>query len=159
MKIAIYPGSFDPVTNGHIDIINKASNLFDKVYIVVCINKKKKLNRFTLEERLEMLKEATKDIENVEVDIHEGLAVDYAKKRNAVAMIRGVRNQTDFDYEITQYFFNKNLANNLETVVLFPNIENLFVSSSTVNELLSFDSEIDKYVPKSVSDYIKNKAK
>ncbi|MBQ9730638.1 MAG: pantetheine-phosphate adenylyltransferase [Bacilli bacterium] len=158
-KIAVYPGSFDPMTIGHLEIIQKASKLFDKVYVILCINKSKSASLFTLEERLEMLKIITKDIPNVEVDVHYGLAMDYATKVNANALVKGVRNAKDFDYEITQYHFNHQINSKVETVVFLPDVSSLYISSSAVRELMSFHAEYSQYVPKEILKFLKEKEK
>jgi len=158
-KIAVYPGSFDPITNGHLEIIQKAAKLFDKVYVIICINKSKSSALFTIDERLSMLKEITKDIENVEVDIHYGLAMDYATKVNANALVKGVRNAKDFDYEITQYHFNQQINSKIETVVFLPDVSSLYISSSAVKELMSFHAEYSMYVPKEILNTLKEKEK
>ena len=157
MKRVIVPGSFDPITNGHLEIIQKAAKLFDKVYVILCINKSKSSSLFTLEERLEMLKLITKDIENVVVDVHYGLAMDYASKVNANALVKGVRNAKDFDYEITQYHFNHQINNKVETVVFLPDVSSLYISSSAVKELMSFHAEYSQYVPKEILGFLKEK--
>ena len=156
-KIAVYPGSFDPITNGHLEIIQKAAKLFDKIYVIICINKSKTNSFFTLEERVEMLKIITKDIKNVEVDVHYGLAMDYATKVNANALVKGVRNAKDFDYEITQYHFNHAINNKIETVVFLPDVSSLYISSSAIKELMSFHADYTNYVPKEIIPYLKKK--
>lgn len=159
-KIAVYPGSFDPITNGHLEIIKKASKLFDELYVVIAI-KNTKIDKamFSLDERIEMLKLVTKDIPNVKLDIHQGLIVDYAAKVGAKALVRGIRNAKDFDYEITQYHFNHELNKDVETVVLLPDVDSLYVSSSAVKELMYFNANIEKYVPKEINEYIEKKKK
>lgn len=158
-KIAVYPGSFDPMTIGHLEIIEKAAKLFDKIYVIVCINKSKSSSLFTLEERLEMLKLTTKNIPNVEIDVHEGLAMDYANKVDANVLVKGVRNAKDFDYEITQYHFNHEINSNVETIVFLPNVSSLFISSSAVKELMSFHADYSKYVPNEIMPYLLEKEK
>lgn len=158
-RIAVYPGSFDPITNGHFDIIEKASKLFDEVHVIICINKSKNSSLFSITERLEMLNLVTQNLSNIVVDFHEGLAVEYAKKVGATSLIKGVRNAKDFDYELTQYHFNKHINPELETVVLLPNLENLFVSSSAIKELMSFNADYTNYVPKEILHIIKAKEK
>ncbi len=157
-RIAVYPGSFDPLTIGHLEIIKKAAKLFDELHVVIGIkNTKIDKSMFTLEQRLEMLQLVTKDIPNVILNTHEGLIVDYASKINAIALIRGIRNSRDFDYEITQYHFNHELNKNVETIILLPNAESLYISSSAVKELMYFNADYSKYVPKEIYEYIKNK--
>lgn len=154
-KIAIYPGSFDPITRGHEEIMKKASRLFDKVYVVVCVNANKPAALFSIEERVEMLKKVTAKYPNLEVSSYVGMAVDYAVKVGAVAMIRGVRNAKDFDAEITQYYFNHKINRNIETVVLMPDVQSLYVSSSAVKELASFNRDFSKFVPAEIYEEVK----
>ena len=158
-RIAVYPGTFDPVTNGHAEIIDKASRLFGHVFVVVCVNPTKPQATFSIEERMDLLKEIYKirNYDNDEVDFHYGAAVDYAAKVQAVAMIRGVRNAKDFDNEITQYYFNHNINPNLETVVLMPHVNSLYVSSSSIKELASFEGNFAPYVPACIYQKIYNK--
>ena len=158
-KIAVYPGSFDPITNGHLEIIQKAAKLFDKVYVILCINKSKSHSLFTLEERLEMLKLITQNIDNVVVDVHYGLAMDYATKVNANALVKGVRNAKDFDYEITQYHFNHQINSKVETVVFLPDVSSLYISSSAIKELMAFHAEYSQYVPEEILGFLKEKEK
>lgn len=156
-KIAIYPGSFDPITRGHEEIMKKASRLFDQVYVVVCINATKPQSSFTVDERLEMLKKVIAKYKNITADVHFGMAVEYAHKVGAVAMIRGVRNARDFDAEITQYYFNHKIKPGIETVVLMPDVHSLYVSSSAIKELASFNHDFSKYVPSEIHQEIKEK--
>ena len=152
MKIAIYPGSFDPITKGHLDIVSRACKLFDKVYVLVSVNIKKKY-MFSVEERVEMIKHSFKNIENVEVVSCDSLVVDFAKKVNAKYIIRGVRNHNDFYSEQELAYFNKKLNPDIETILLFPSIENMYVSSSIVKELVNFNQDVSEYV----SEYVNNK--
>lgn len=158
-RIAIYPGSFDPITNGHAEIIDKARNLFEYVYVVVCINPTKPGATFSIEERVAMIKEVIlrKNYDNVEVEFYYGAAVDYAASKNAIAMVRGVRNARDFDSEITQYYFNHNINPDIETVVLMPHVDSLYVSSSSVKEIASFGGDFKDYVPTCIYQFIQNK--
>ena len=133
MKIAVYPGSFDPVSNGHLDIIKRAAKTFDILYVVVAINPHKK-NIFTPEERLDLLKEATKHIKNVIVEATSRLILEYAKERNCSIIIRGMRNIYDYQNEITLFQFNYGLDNSIDTYILFPSTDNLFLSSSGIKE-------------------------
>ena len=154
MSKACYPGSFDPITNGHLDIIKKASKLFEAVDVVVAINQEKN-GMFSYEDRLDMIKEATKDLKNVNVKYHDGLIVDYCKDNNIDSIIRGLRNTLDFENEFSLYQVNKELNPNIETVLLFTSLNNRHISSSSVKELLKFNKDISKYVPSSVLKYIK----
>ena len=140
MKIAIYPGSFDPITNGHLDIIVRASKIFDKVIVLVAVNKMKK-SRFTDEEKQLMIKEATKNLSNVEVDSYEGLSVEYAKLKGACALIRGLRVVSDFEYEWSYAAANEYIDSSIEMVFFMAHKETSFISSSTINEL--YDEGVD----------------
>lgn len=145
MKTAICPGSFDPVTLGHIDIIDRASRLFDKVIVLVMTNSLKHC-AFTVEERMTLLK---KSISNpkVEIDTYSGLLVEYAKNKGAVAIVKGLRAVSDFDYEFQQALINKSLFPGIETVFLTARSENMYLSSSMVKEVCSLNGDISSYVP------------
>lgn len=158
MKIAIYPGSFDPVSNGHLDIINRASKLFDKLYILVSLNPKKKYV-FDETERVEFIKKACQNLTNVEVIASKTLVLDFAKAHNACVIIRGLRNHSDFDSEMELFQFNHTIDSNIETILLFPSVNNLFLSSSSIKELVMFNSDITNYVPSCIKDEIESKLK
>ena len=158
MKIAIYPGSFDPITNGHLDIIKRASKLFDKLYVLVSVNSKKKY-LLSIEERKEIVEKSVKDLKNVEVCSSSSLTLDFARSVNACSIIRGVRSYKDFDAEMELFQFNHTIDNNIDTILLFPSANNLFLSSSRIKELILFNSSIDTYVPEVVKDEIYNKLK
>lgn len=149
MKVAIYPGSFDPITNGHLDIIKRATKLFDKVIVVLAINNKKKY-RFSLEERKEMVVESVKGIKNVEVDVCNGLTVEYAKSKNAVAMIRGLRVVSDFEYEWSLTAANRFIDSSIETVFLMANKDLTFLSSTTIDEMVKAGVDVSSLVPEIV---------
>ncbi|MBQ7277143.1 MAG: pantetheine-phosphate adenylyltransferase [Bacilli bacterium] len=153
MKIAVYPGSFDPVSNGHLDIIQRAAKIFDKVYVVVSVNTKKK-STFTIEEKVGMLKKVTKDIDNVVVEASQDLLLNYAKSKDACVIIRGLRNFNDYQDEITLFQFNRSIAPTIDTMLLFPSQDNLFLSSSSIKELVTFNADISSYVPKELCEYI-----
>jgi len=153
MKIAVYPGSFDPVSNGHLDIIERASKVFDKLYVVVSVNQKKK-SLFTIEEKVEMLKKVTKNIDNVVVEASTDLLLNYTKSKNASVIVRGIRNFYDYQDEITMFQFNRSIAPNIDTFILFPSANNLFLSSSSIKELVQFNADISEYVPAELSDFI-----
>jgi pantetheine-phosphate adenylyltransferase len=146
VKIAICPGSFDPVTLGHMDIINRARKLFDHIIVAVLVNPEKH-TAFTVEERINMLKRCTQDMEDVEVAGFDGLIADYARIRNATAIVRGLRAMSDFEYEFQMALFNKKLNPNLETVYLNTTAENMFLSSSGVKQVASFGGDISNFVP------------
>lgn len=157
MKIAICPGSFDPVTLGHIDIIERASELFEKVIVLVMSNSSKHC-AFTVEERIELIKKCI-DKPNVEVDTYKGLLVDYAKENNAVAIVKGLRAVSDFDYEFQQALINKSIYSEIETVFLTAKGENMFLSSSMVKEVCSLNGDISPYVPKAIVNDINLRCK
>ena len=151
MKIAVYPGSFDPITIGHMDILRRALEIFDKVIVGVAINPKKK-GVFPIEERIRIIQEATKGIQGVEVDTIEGLTVNYAKKVGAVALIRGLRAVTDFEYEFQLSAANTFADSSIETVFFMSRQETTFISSSTINELYSNGVDISSLVPPAVME-------
>lgn len=148
MKIALCPGSFDPVTLGHIDIIERTAELFDKVIVLVMSNSAKH-SLFSIDERVELLKRCIKNC-NVEVDTYNGLLVDYAKKVDAVAIVKGLRAVSDFDYEFQQALTNKSLLPQIETVFLAAKGANMFLSSSMVKEVCSLNGDISRFVPKEI---------
>ncbi len=151
MKIAIYPGSFDPVTKGHIDVIQRASKIFDKVIVVVMVNPAKK-PIFTTQERVDFIKRVTKDIKNVEVDSFVGLVVDYAKMKKAQTLIKGLRAVTDFEYEFQQALTNKKLNEDIETLFLVTNQEYMYLSSTVVRQIAIFGGDITQFVPAEIKD-------
>ncbi len=156
MKVAIYPGSFDPITNGHLDILNRASNIFDKVIIAVARNSEKH-GFLSVEERLNLIKESVKGMPNVEVDSFEGLTIEYAKKQGAQVLIRGLRAVSDFEYEMQLSQTNSALCEDLQTVFLITKPEYNFISSSTIKEILLNGGDISKFVPKPVFEYLINR--
>lgn len=156
MKKAIYPGSFDPITNGHMDILKRASQLFDHVTMLLAVNPNKK-SEFTVEERLQMMKEATKDIENVGVDFTSGLTVEYARKVGAKHIIRGLRAVTDFEYEFQFAAANSFVDPNIDMVFFMAGSKTSFISSSTINELRKNGADITPLVPASVIEAYKRK--
>lgn len=149
-RTAIYPGSFDPLTNGHEEIIRKASKLFDEVTVVVGYNSQKDHSSFTVEERVDMIAKVIKKYPNVKVDSHNGLIIDYAEKVDATAIVKGIRNPMDFNEELTQYHYNHSFNKNIETVVLLPDVESLYISSSAVKVLADFGHSLKGYVPKEI---------
>ncbi len=158
MKIAIYPGTFDPITKGHIDIIKRSIKLFDSVIVAVACNFEKS-PLFTKEERVELIKGALKGIKNVSVDHFEGLLVDYAKKTKAIAVIRGLRAVTDFEYEFQMALMNRRLFNRLITVFLMPNEKYTYLDSSIIREIAFFGGDVSSFVPENVSKALKQKIK
>ena len=158
MKISIYPGSFDPITNGHIDIIERASKISDKLIVSVLNNVEKK-SLFTVDERVQMIKESTKHFQNVEVDSFDGLLVDYAKSKNANIIIRGLRAVTDFEYELQLAQTNRELYNKVETLFLLTSIQYSYLSSSIVKQVAAENGDISKFVPDIVVNKLKVKFK
>ncbi len=156
MRIAVCPGSFDPVTLGHMDIINRASTLFDKVIVLVSVNASKKYS-FTAEERVELLKKVTGNLSNVTVESDSGLLADYLKKKNATAIVKGLRAVTDFEYEFQMALTNKKLYPEAETVFLITKSENMYLSSSIVKEIASYGGDIKDFVPEPILDIIKER--
>jgi pantetheine-phosphate adenylyltransferase len=146
MKIAIYPGTFDPITNGHLDIVDRASRLFDKVIVTIARNLEKK-PLFTEEERLEMIRQAVKAYKNVEVDSFEGLLVEYARKKKASAIVRGLRAISDFEYELQMALMNRKLDNGVETVFLMPIEKYTYLNSSIVREIAKLHGDVTEFVP------------
>ena len=154
-KICIYPGTFDPVTLGHMDIIRRAAGIFDEVYVGMLINQQKKFY-FSQEQRMEMLREATKNIEHVYVESFDGLLIDYANAKGARFVVRGIRNATDYEYEQQMAVINRTLKPDLETVFLTASAGMDVVSSTFVRELIAFDADLSGFVPPCVYEYIKN---
>ncbi len=157
MKIAICPGSFDPVTLGHLDIIERTADIFDEVIVLVASNRSKKTS-FTTEERIELIKRCVKS-DNIKVDTDDGLLVDYAKKKGAVAIVKGLRAMSDFDYEFQQALTNKSLYPECETVFLTARGENMFLSSSMVKEVCSLGGDISSFVPEIIKEDIYKRCK
>lgn len=156
MKTCIYPGSFDPITYGHIDIIERASKITDKL-IVAVLNNYDKHSLFTVEERLEMIKDSVKDFNNVEVESFEGLLVDYVKSKDAQLIIRGLRAVTDFEYELQMAQTNRELYKDIDTIFLLTNLKYSYVSSSAVKQVASFNGDVSKFVTPFVADKLKRK--
>jgi len=146
MKTAIYPGSFDPVTFGHIDIIKRAANLFDKVIVVVSVNPVKAAC-FTVKERVNFLKKATNNIGNIEIDSNEGLFIDYFIKRNADFIVKGLRAMSDFENEFQMALINKDMCHKADTVFLTADAASMFLSSSAVKQIAMFGGDISAFVP------------
>lgn len=146
MKIAIYPGTFDPITNGHLDILERALKLFDKVIITIARNTVKN-PLFTEEERIVLLRKVTKHYSNVEVDSFKGLLVEYVERKKAVAVVRGLRAMTDFEYELQMALMNRKLNEKMETVFLMPNEKYTYLSSNVVREIARLGGDVGKFVP------------
>lgn len=152
MKIGVYPGSFDPITNGHLDILSRAVKIFDKVIILIAVNPHKKC-RFSIEERKEMILEAI-DNPNISVDSYEGLTVEYAKKHGASHLIRGLRAVTDFDYEFQLASANEYADSSVDTIFLMSKYDKSFINSSMIMELYEKGIDISALVPSSVIKHL-----
>jgi len=155
-KIAIYPGTFDPVTHGHVDLIKRGTRIFDKLVVAVAHNPDKN-PLFTVPERMNMLKEITKDMKNVEIDDFGGLLVDYVHTKRANVVLRGVRAFSDFEYEFQMALTNRKLAPKTETIFMMPNESFSYVSSKTIKQIASMNGDISKFVPEVVNKFLKKK--
>lgn len=155
-KTAVYPGSFDPVTNGHCDVVQRGLTVFDKIIVAVAENGTKD-PLFTINERLEMLKEAFKETPGVEIDSFDGLLVDYVAKRNANAILKGLRAVSDFEYEFQMALMNRKLNKNIQTVFLMTGLRWIFISSSIIKEAARFGGETRGMVPDFVAEKLKQK--
>ena len=156
MKRGMYSGSFDPITYGHLDIIDRASKIFDELYVAVGISSTKNY-LLSVDERVELIQKVCKDYKNVKVVSYDCLAVDYAKNNNISYIVRGLRAVTDFEYELQMADTNKALNPNVETIFMMASTQYSFVSSSVCKEVLKFNGDISKFVPKEVEEYLKNK--
>lgn len=152
-KIALYPGTFDPITNGHLDVIKRALKLFDKVIVAVAISKDKN-PMFSIEQRIQMVTNSLKDLNNVSVVGFDTLTVDLAKIHNATVLIRGLRAVSDFEYELQLGYLNNSLDDSIETIYLMPKLKHSFISSSVVRNLIKFNGEIKNIVPIEVKQFI-----
>lgn len=149
MPIAAYPGSFDPVTNGHLDIIRRSAALFDRVIVAIFKNIEKK-PMFTVEERIAMVREATRDLKNVEVTSSSGLLVDFCRMHGVKIVIKGLRAVSDFDYEFQMAQMNKELNEEVETLFMMTRTQHLFLSSSVIKEIARFGGNVRPFVPEGV---------
>ena len=156
MKTVLYPGSFDPFTNGHYDLVCRAAQLFDKVIVAVAVNAGKS-PMFTLEERRHLIEQCCADLPSVEVVVIEGLLVDSLERYGVQAILRGLRAFSDFEYELQMALMNRNLRPQCETIFLTPTLKNSFVSSSLVKEIARYDGDYQAYVPAPVAEAIKKK--
>lgn len=157
-KTAICPGSFDPVTIGHLDIIRRSAKLFDKVIVVVMSNyRKQNTSCFTVEERMGLLRRCTKELENVEIDCDFGLLAEYARKKNADVIVKGLRAVSDFEDEFQQALTNKKLNENVETVFMAAEADNMFLSSSMIKQVCRLGGDVTPFLPEEVSADIINR--
>ena len=158
MKLGVYPGTFDPITNGHIDVLKRALKIFDKVLVLVAKHPEKKCF-FNVEERLNMVKEAIKGIEHAEADKYSGLLVNYLRDKKATAIIRGMRVVSDFEYEFQMALMNRHLYPEIDIIYFFPSKEYTFLSSSLIKEVFMLGGDISKFVPPIVLEKLKEKYK
>ncbi len=158
MRRVLYPGSFDPITNGHLDVINRAARLFNEVVVGVAINEDKQ-PLFTTVERVDLLKEVTKDIKNVKVVSFSGLLIDAVDNLKAFAVIRGLRAVSDFEFEFQMALMNRELSEECETIFMMPSTKYSFVSSRLIKEIANNNGDVTSFVPKLVDDTLKNKLK
>lgn len=158
MRVAVYPGSFDPITNGHLDIIERALKVFDKVIVAILINPTKK-GLFSVEERVELIKEVTKDFDNVEVESFEGLLVDFLAKKDTNIIIKGLRAVSDFEYEFQMALMNNKLNSDVETVFMMTSAEYSYLSSSSVKQVAFFDGSVEGLIPSMIIEKLKEKVR
>lgn len=158
MKRAIYPGSFDPITNGHLDVLKRALNVFDEVIVLVAVNANKR-SKFTTDERVEMIKEATKDLKGVVVDSCDGITVKYAREHDAKCLIRGLRAVSDFEYEFSLSATNEFIDDSVDMMFFMSHAETSFISSSYIDQLYRSGVDISKLVPSSVIKMYQKKNK
>lgn len=154
MNIAVYPGSFDPATNGHLDVIERAANLFDQV-IVAVIRNPEKTHHFPLKDRIAILKQAVKHFKNVTVDSFDGLLADYARQKKAKAIVRGLRAVSDFDYEFQMALTNRKMAPEIETIFLMTDYKYSYLSSSFVRQIAKLGGDVSGMVPEAVVKRLK----
>jgi pantetheine-phosphate adenylyltransferase len=156
VRRAIYPGSFDPATNGHLDVIERAAGLFDEVIVAIAVNVGK-TPLFTIEERLDMLQEACRHLPNVTVESFDGLLVRYAANRKANVIVKGLRALSDFEFEFEMALMNRRLDDGIETVFMMTNAEYSYLSSSIIKEIASFGGSVEGLVPSIVQEYLRKK--
>ena len=155
-KIAVYPGSFDPITKGHLDMIERAAKIFDKVIVCVMVNSSKNY-LFTCEERVALIKNVLSGIENVEVDFYDGLLIDYVRMRKTNIIVKGLRAFLDFEYEFQMALTNKHLDNEIETFFMITSNKHSYLSSTLVKELVKYQGDVSDFLPKNVEKAIQKK--
>jgi pantetheine-phosphate adenylyltransferase len=155
-KIAIYPGTFDPITNGHVDVIERAARIFDKIIVIIAVNSKKE-TLFNQQERLALATASLKHLSNVEVITHLGLTVDIAKEKNAIAIIRGIRAVSDFEYEFQIALMNRKIQPDIYTLFMMPHEKYTYLNSSIIRELARYGQDVSEFVPPEVAEKLKQK--
>ena len=155
-KIAIYPGTFDPITNGHIDLIQRTLKIFDEVIVAVALSQKKE-PLFTIKERIDLIRQSIEKLKGARVEVFDSLLVDYAKEKKSIALVRGLRAVSDFEYELQMALMNRRLNPDIETVFMMPSEEYTFLSSTIVKEVASFGSSVKGLVPEVVERALKQK--
>lgn len=158
MKTAVYPGSFDPITNGHLDIIERSSKIFDKVYVAILNNSSKK-SLFTVEERCELIERVTKKIPNIEITSFDGLLINFVREKGSNVIIKGLRAISDFEYEFQMALTNNKLAPDIETLFMMTSAQNQYLSSSIVKEMAMYKANLDGLVPDEIQEDIYNRFK
>ena len=156
MSIAIYPGTFDPITNGHVDIIKQAAEIFDKVIVTIAVNRNKK-PLFSLDDRLNMIRQSIETLHNVEAEAFEGLIVTFANQKKASVLIKGLRAVSDFESELQMALINKKLAGNVVTAFLTPDEKFIYLSSTIIKEVAAYGGDISDLVPLPVAEMVKKK--
>lgn len=156
MRVAIYPGTFDPITNGHMDVIERARKLFDKVLVAVALSEEKH-PMFDVQTRVEMARAAVKDLDGVEVEAFDTLLVNFSKSKNIRVMIRGLRAVSDFEFELQMGYANASLWSEIETVYLMPSLKNAFISSSVVRSIAKHGGDVSHLVPLSIQPYLQRR--
>ena len=156
-KVAVYPGSFDPFTNGHLDVVDRALSIFDRVVVAVAANPEKRQPLFTVEERIKLIEESLKSRHGVEVTSFKGLTVEFARSRGATTLIKGLRAYSDFDAELQQALMNRKLAPDIHTVFLMSGFAHIFVSSSILKDIASYGGKVADLVPPPIARALKEK--